>query len=454
MSDVFSLYPRAPDNNQNLLSNPGQAINALQGLTLLQQQQMQLQGQRAFGQIYAQHVTPDGVDIPGILQDASRDPAASMVLPQYTTGALAQRGQMISNAQQYLALNGAQIQPVFNYLSSLGSGATKEQVLNAITTGKRMWPSVPGDVWSGAMNMILDHPNGIAAGIGQAQNLVMSPEARSTPTVAPPTAGGAPQRTTIGAANLAGGTFPVGLPAGAAGLMEGSAQRALALENTANTTGQYHADLDNLLTDSQIIGQKSGVTIEAEKKLNETLQRFGIPGLTLSPSELGASESFDKISNQIAWNQAQVVGAGTDAGRNMVLGATPALSQSQYGREGIIAMLQGNQDFIDHMRKMWLASPMHNVPGSFNQFVSEMVTPSDPNRAAVDPRVFQFNRMNPAERQTFLNAIRKSGQLAEFEKRYKYAADPAQGWVPPLQQQTQPITSSGGGVAVTAPTQQ
>lgn len=449
MSDVFGLYPQAPNNQQNLLANPAQAINALQGLTLLQRQQMELQGQRAFGQIYSRHITPDGVDIAGVLQDAARDPAASLVLPQYTTGALAQKGQMINNAQQYLALSGAQIQPVFNYLSSLGPNATADQVRSAITTGKRMYPSVPGDIWTGAMHTILDHPDGIPAGIGVAQNLIMSPEARAArvPMMLPT---GQAVTEPMSAVNISGGAVPSSLPTGSQELMAGGAQRALTLENTANTTSQYHADLDNLLTDSQIIGQKSGVTIEAEKKLNETLQRFGIPGLTLSPSELGASESFDKITNQIASNQAQVVGAGTDAGRNMVLGATPALSQSQYGREGIIAMLQGNQDFIDHMRKMWLASPMHNVPGSFNQFVSEMVTPSDPNRAAVDPRVFQFNRMNPAERQTFLNAIRKSGQLAEFEKRYKYAADPAQGWVPALQQQTPP----SGGVAVTAPTQQ
>jgi hypothetical protein len=439
---VFSLYPSGSQGGQtNLLANPAQTINALQGLTLLQQQQMALQGQRAFGRIYSQHVTPDGVDTAGILQDAANDPAAAMVLPQYTGTVLQQRGQMINNATNWLALNGAQSNATMGFFSSLPDSANPDDVRNAAATWARLMPSIPGGtsgpIISGVMGAILNNPNGVGEGIREMRNIAIGPQGISQPTAGAPGIGGAPTRTTIGQANLAGGTFPVGLPIGAPELMAGSAQRALALENTANTTGQYHADLENLLTDSQIIGQKSGVTIEAEKKLNETLQRFGIPGLTLNPQEVGAAESFDKISNQIAANQAQFVGAGTDAGRNMIAVATPGLTQSQLGREGVIAMLQGNQDFIDHMRKMWLASPMHDVPGSFNQFVSEMVTPTDPNRPAVDPRVFQFNRMNQAERQIFLNGIRHSGQLAEFERRYKYAADPTQGWVPPLQQQTQ-----------------
>lgn len=406
---------------------------------MLQRQQMELQGQRAFGQIYARHVTPDGVDVPGILSEAAKDPAASLVLPEYTGTALQQRGQMIANATNQLGLFGAQYKPVLDYLSSLDpdSKTLPEDVRNGAVTLKRLMPSLPGATVAGITHLILDDPQGPQHGVLNARNIAMGPAAISAPTVGTPTAGGAPQRTTMGQANIAGGTFPIGLAPGEEPLIAAPATRAAALQATASTTGQYHADLENLRRDSQILGQVSGVSVEAEKKLNATLQRFGVPGLTLTPDQVGAAESFDKITNLISANQAQFLGAATDAGRNMIVGATPSLSQSQFGREGIIDMLQGNQDAVDRMRQLWFAARKKGAAaGSYDDFVNNLVTPADQNVPAFDPRVFQFNRMNRANQQKFLNGMSPE-QVADFERRYRYAIE--QKWVKPLTKQNAPI---------------
>jgi hypothetical protein len=98
---------------------------------------------------------------------------------------------------------------------------------------------------------------------------------------------------------------------------------------------------------------------------------------------------------------------------------------SQIGREGVIGMLQGNQDAIDTARKAWLRA---RASGSvraqdFDLFMDQV-------GQQLDPRVFQFNRMSKDNRQKFLDSIREPDELKRFEDNYKTAVK--NKWVPPL----------------------
>lgn len=215
--------------------------------------------------------------------------------------------------------------------------------------------------------------------------------------------------------------YRTGMAPGEAGVMEDASKRASQLQATAGVTAQYHADLDNLKQDSKVLENLSGPTVEVEKRLNQLSHRLAGVGVTMTPEELKAAEGFDKVVNQITLNQSKMF-HGSDAGLLMNLGANPSLLMSSYGRDGVIDLLQGNQDAIDATRKEWLNARAKGVPaGSYDLWVNEF-------SKNFDPRVFQFNRMSRDNQQTFLSQM-DPADIAGFEQRYQDAL--ARKWVKP-----------------------
>ena len=142
----------------------------------------------------------------------------------------------------------------------------------------------------------------------------------------------------------------------------------------------------------------------------------------MTPEQLKAGESFDKIANQISLNQSQLF-HGSDAGLHTVVGANPSTSMSKFGREGVIDMLHGNQDAIDVTRKAWLQARANGAkPGDYDLFAERM-------GQEIDPRVFQFNRLNRDNQQKFLSQM-DPADLKEFEDKFKNAV--SKKWVKPL----------------------
>ena len=86
-----------------------------------------------------------------------------------------------------------------------------------------------------------------------------------------------------------------------------------------------------------------GPTIDVERKLNALTQRIAGFGITMTPDQMKAGGQFAKIANQMSLNQGANLG-DTDASRNMAVHANPSQEMSRYGRDGVIDMLQGNQD--------------------------------------------------------------------------------------------------------------
>lgn len=438
MADISALYPQpaqAQPNSLNVLSNPAAAIQLMQGVTALQGSQQELRARNAIGEIYRNNIRPDGtLDEHGAIRDIANHPDAAYKAPEAVGGMLQRQGQALQNQGAAIANRTAQFEQqakqqefVANSFSMIDpEKPTEEQVHNWTVMMKRNNPTVPSAVINGMAQTALGDPQGLVHGVGIMKNMALGAGGTSGRVQGPPDAAtGAPSSISVGQANLSPqGGIRTALPPGETAVMEGSAGRAERIQATAATAPQYHADLENLKQDSKVLGTIGGPTVPFEKSVNQTLGRFGLPGLgTMTPEQLKATESFDKIANQISTSQAGNLGAATDAGRHMVVGANPSTSMSSYGREGVIDMLQGNQDAIDTTRKLWLDARAKGVPANaYDSFAHNL-------SQTLDPRVFQFNRLSRENQQTFLHQLGPA-ELPEFERKYKVAIE--NKWVQPL----------------------
>lgn len=393
MADVASpQYPGPPAPSQGILQgDPSRAIGLL---GQIQDYQIKQQQAPALGQI----------------------PAASLA------------GQHIANVTAQQAQEAAATTTIRSALASALAGnpnPTQDDVHSAMVNISRSNPQIavsrPDIINAQGDFLLKDGPKGIVKNRDALLNMGLTPGEATSREPGPPAPGGAPQTTTRAMAT-ATGTYPTGLAPGEQELLGNPAERAAKLQSTASTTAQYHADLDNLKQESKVL-DIGGPTVEFEKKANQFLTRIGVPNLgTMTPDQLKSAEGFDKIANQISLNQSQFF-HGSDAGLHTVVGANPSSSMSRYGREGVIDMLQGNQDAIDRARKIWLDARSKGAPvSSHDQFMDKL-------SEQLDPRVFQFNRMSRENQQKFLGQMDPE-DLGDFEQKYQAAI--AQKWVKPL----------------------
>jgi hypothetical protein len=269
-------------------------------------------------------------------------------------------------------------------------------------------------------DMPKDQP-GMRSKLIQMRNIATGSANASTPTPTGITPEGAPITAPRDVYNYrtAGGGIASGLAPGEQGLSESAAGRAANLQATASSSPQYHADLENLRQDSAVMGNLGGPTQDVEKKLNQLSTRVAGFGITMSPDQLRASESFDKVASNIALNQAKMLG-GTDSTRTMSVGATPNSGMSRYGRDGVIDMLQGNQDAVDAARQAWLDAKSKGASaGSHDIYMNKL-------SKTLDPRVFQFNRLDRDNQQKFYSQM-PPAEIPAFEA--KYEASVNRGWV-------------------------
>ena len=385
MADLSGLFPQAPQPNQGaLLSDPAKAIGLLTGL---QDYRIKQQQADALGQI----------------------PGASLA------------GANIANATAQMNQDDAATKIVAGYLATLPDDATPAQVMRMKMAIRATHPNIRGDIINRVADVGMQDEGGLKQGIASWRLMGLSPEATVSRVAGPPTAGGAP--TTVPQTSaVRSGAMATGLAPGENELLTSPAGRADRLQSTAATSPQYHADLENLKQDSAVLGNLQGPTVETEKKLNQLAGRLGGFGITMSPDQLRAVESFDKIANQISLNQSQFF-HGSDAGLHTVVGANPSSSMSKFGREGVIDMLQGNQDAIDVTRKAWLKARAMGAPASsYDQFAETM-------GETLDPRVFQFNRLSRDNQQKFLSQMEPE-DIPIFESKYQDAVK--RKWVAPL----------------------
>jgi hypothetical protein len=413
MADISGLYPQPPAAAQpNVLASgdPSKILSLIGQGNALQQ----FNATRAAGEAAQSAIGPDGTYDPTANTLALRNnPNAALVAPEAIQAIIAKKGQLIEQQR-------GQAQDATNLFGAV-SNMDKPSALDvhkAAATAASLYPNLPPSVIAGISNHILNDPAGIKHGATTIQNMAIGAAGTSGRVAAPPSAGGAPQTQPLGAANY-GGATPTGLAPGEEPLLASPVERASRLQATASTTQQYHADLDNLKQLSKTL-DIGGPTVELEKKVNQLGSRFGL-SVTMTPDQLKSAEEFDKIANQISLNQSQNF-HGSDAGLHTVVGANPSSSMSTYGREGVIDMLQGNQDAIDTTRRAWLRARANGAPASsYDQFAEQI-------GQTLDPRVFQFNRMSRQNQQKFLNSM-PSEDIPAFEEKFKTAI--ANKWVQP-----------------------
>jgi|HubBroStandDraft_2_1064218.scaffolds.fasta_scaffold00063_12 hypothetical protein len=441
MPDASSLYPSPPQPQQGLLSDPSK----LYGFIAAAQAAKQFAAKQALGNAYQGGLNADGtVDLGKVATALKNDPNAGFVLPEATNNILAQHGQMISNDTASFDQYAKQSGFVQQWLASRANqpNVKPEDILNdAVTLSRNTDPKVlPSGVINSVIGGILGDPGGIRAGLNNTRNRVMGAAAATAPIQGPPTAGGAPTTMPLGATgqtqpgappSAIPGQIVTGQPQGQEITQKAAAEAAKNLEDTTTTSPLYHANLENLKQDSSVLDNLGGPTLDVERKLNALTQRVGNFGITMSPDQMKAADSFSKIANQISLQQSQAF-AGTDAGRMMTVHANPSLEMSRYGRDGVIDMLQGNQDAQDTMRNIWFQAKRNGAPSnSYYDFTQTLGNePLNPKTGAkFDPRVFQFNRMSRDNQQKFLSQVGPS-ELPQFEANYKEAI--ARKWVKPL----------------------
>src|SRR5258707_4816545 len=391
-------------------------INALQ----------QFQSKQAIGEEAQKSIHGGAFDPAEYRTRVGKRPDAAFAAPEAITQSLGNDRQNIENATALFEQWGKQNdygQTSLQGLSNLPNPTADDVRHWAVGVSRNADPrALPSSVINAQVAAIINDPRGIKAGLTSLQNRLMGAGGAASRTQAPPGPGGKPQTMPLGGAGYGAGAMPTGQAPGEAERQVGAAGAATALESTAGPTAQYHADLENPKQDSKIPANLGGPTVEAEKKLNQLTQRVGGVGATMDKDQLRAAESFDKIANQISLNQSKFF-HGSAAGLHTVLGANPNLSMSRYGRDGVIDMLQGNQDAIDVTRKMWLAAQRNGAPAnSYHQFVDKV-------SETLDPRVFQFNRLSRENQQKFLSQMDQD-DVGEFEKKYQDAIN--RKWVKPL----------------------
>lgn len=422
MGDIPSpQYPGAPAQNGGSLAtmNPLQVLATANYAQQFQNNQRTIAARQATGEAYQGAMNDDGSIDQGKLATALRaSPEAAYGLPEVA-------GQALSQATTQTELDAKRHSFGIDAIGALADDPklTKDKVISTYVTLAR---NLRLPAWQ--VNNTLDSiPSGGSAlkdWVTTRRNLAIGSAGASTPTTSGITPEGAPVTGSRGGFNYqtaGGGGIQSGLAPGEQGLSESAAGRAANLQATASSSPQYHADLENLRQDSAVMGNLGGPTQDVEKKLNQLSTRVAGFGITMSPDQLRASESFDKVASNIALNQAKMLG-GTDSTRSMSVGATPNSGMSRYGRDGVIDMLQGNQDAIDTARNAWLdARSKGAAAGSHDIFMNKI-------SKVLDPRLFQFNRLSRDNQQKFYSQLPPS-EVAAFESKYEAAAK--RGWVEP-----------------------
>lgn len=346
--------------------------------------------------------------------------------------------------KQQFDLNTAQTSQALQLFGNLPPNASDEDIRKAVVTGARMGISpqilmglrenIPSDPKARANQLLTYRDWGVSPAqrgepytitdpdTGQTRILSRQELFRETPGTTPaPGVTGAPAPR---AAPAGGGGAPApfvprsqtgvvsGLPTGQETVLKGSADRANTLLAEAATSPQYHANLEALRQLSRQI-DISGPTAELETRVNQVLQRMGLPG-NVSAKQLTNIDEFNKITNLLSLNQS---GVFSNASLELAKHVNPSLSMSRYGRDAVLDMLQGQQDYRDALRSEFLRSGL--PANQYDRWVNEQ-------SKTITPSLFQFNRLDQKAQAQFWNDMTPNERKA-FKTKYMDAV--RQGFV-------------------------
>jgi hypothetical protein len=204
----------------------------------------------------------------------------------------------------------------------------------------------------------------------------------------------------------------------AQGAAQDSQKQGQALLERADQVAANKANYANMLNDLSSI--YTGPGVDREKAINAFINRWtGKGGPTMSAQQIASAESFSKLANMIAAQQLASLGP-SDARQSLAMGANPNIDLSNLGNQGIIHMLQGNEDAIAAKARAWNGwLNAGNGPDTYRQFSQQF-------NQHFDPRVFQAKYMTRAEIVRMRNTMSPAEQ-AQFKANFDYAQQ--QGWL-------------------------
>ena len=264
--------------------------------------------------------------------------------------------------------------------------------------------------------------------------------AGSTPTTLGVDAKGAPrtgtQRQFVGAAE---GGPPSGLPSslrnpnapgaaaapptgGGGGVVTGLGPAAASAEQSKGTDSntQFTAQTANDQDAQNMLGTLSTMQSDlgrftsgtgAEKTLDwkRAVQSWApsiAASLHIKPDEITAQESFDKNAMRIA---TALGTAGSDQRLTATIAANPHSGLSPEGADEIVRQLQGGADFVRAKAALARQYAAQHGTSDYQGFQSSV--------AALDPRVFMYDRMTDAQKHSWYNGLPKD-QKPQFQQSY------------------------------------
>jgi hypothetical protein len=155
----------------------------------------------------------------------------------------------------------------------------------------------------------------------------------------------------------------------------------------------------------------------------------------LSPNTQASRENFAKMASQFAQMQSQRLGAVTNDKLSTSLASNPNQAFTTLGNQGVIHVLQGNEDALAVKNSAWQqAQAQGATPDQFPAWSAQF-------NQQFDPRVFWVARMAPQERKTLLSRMTLTDR-AKFQGSVGTALD--NGWVSPADLGITPSTPAAG----------
>ena len=189
-----------------------------------------------------------------------------------------------------------------------------------------------------------------------------------------------------------------------------SAKAFQAIADAGVQAQSQEAILANMQSEAQQFAQGPGQ--DRIKAFQAAALRFAAPlaaAFGIDEKAVAANTSFDKLAAQIQDAQ----GAGSDARLRVVQAANPSSSLNPAGIDLILKQLRGNTDYLRVRAKLAADWPDKADRAKFESEVA----------ANLDPRAFQFQRLDATQQNAFLKSIKDESDKKKFKEAYFWARD-------------------------------
>jgi hypothetical protein len=237
---------------------------------------------------------------------------------------------------------------------------------------------------------------------------VAGPGAPTTPAVTPQPATPTPTPTAPPAAPT--GPLMAAPPLGYATTVEGHAKASVDMANAMHANAAASPQRQALLADMDATNKQinTGPATEAATKwsafANQLPLNLGtiIPGM--SKEQVAGTEGFAKLAETFRQMQAGgIAGTLTNDKFASALASNPHMALSTLGNQGMIHLLQGNEDAIQAKDRAWSAASTANPGLDYQQWETNY-------NKTFDPRVFWWSRMTRPEAQRLMSGMDEPAQ--------------------------------------------